>query len=76
MLAKDVLTRLVAEGAVVTGPVGTVADAIDLAGDIDLDAALLDVSLDGELVYPVAEILISKNIPFAFVSGKASRIFL
>ena len=33
------------------------------------DAALLDVNLAGDLVYPVAEALERKDIPFAFITG-------
>ena len=36
-----------------------------LAGDL----ALLDVNLAGELSYPVAEVLLSRNIPFVFATG-------
>src|SRR5258706_2717561 len=33
------------------------------------DGALLDVNLGGELVYPVAEALVARRIPFAFATG-------
>jgi CheY-like chemotaxis protein len=68
LLAKDVFRRLTAQGASVSGPVASVAEALALVGD-QLDGALLDISLDGELVYPVATMLRSKKVPFAFVSG-------
>lgn len=68
LLARDVFRRLTAKGASVSGPVASVAEALALVGD-QLDGALLDISLDGELVYPVATMLRSKKVPFAFVSG-------
>lgn len=34
-----------------------------------IDAAILDVNLDGEMVYSLAEILIARNIPFVFATG-------
>jgi hypothetical protein len=34
-----------------------------------VSAAILDVNLDGELVYPVADLLAARNIPFAFITG-------
>ena len=37
--------------------------------EMEFDAALLDVNLSGETVYPVAEILAFRNIPFAFITG-------
>jgi CheY-like chemotaxis protein len=33
------------------------------------DGAVLDVNLGGELVYPVAEVLAARDIPFAFATG-------
>jgi CheY-like chemotaxis protein len=35
----------------------------------EFDGALLDVNLSGTLVYPVAEALSSRNLPFVFVTG-------
>ena len=34
-----------------------------------LDLAVLDVNLRGEKVYPVAELLSERHIPFVFLSG-------
>lgn len=34
-----------------------------------MDAALLDVNLAGDFVYPVAQALTDKEIPFAFLTG-------
>ena len=31
--------------------------------------ALLDLNVSGETVYPVADILTAKNVPFAFITG-------
>ena len=47
----------------------TLAEALDAANDLDLLGALLDINLQGELVFPVAEALQSRKIPFAFSSG-------
>jgi two-component SAPR family response regulator len=35
----------------------------------EVDAAVLDVNLGGELVYPVAETLARRGVPFIFVTG-------
>ena len=40
-----------------------------LARDADIDAAILDVNLDGQESFPAAEILLERNIPFVFASG-------
>jgi CheY-like chemotaxis protein len=55
-------------------PVGcafSVPEALSILDERDgtIDAAVLDVNLGGRLVYPVAEALSQRNIPFAFVTG-------
>ena len=46
-----------------------VADALALLALQGFDAALLDVNLDGEISYPVADALVARGIPFAFATG-------
>jgi DNA-binding NtrC family response regulator len=41
----------------------------DAASEPAIDAALLDVTIDGGLVFPAADMLARANVPFAFVSG-------
>jgi len=53
----------------VLGPINRLAPATAAARDDDIDAAILDVNLAGENVYPVAEILESRGVPFVFVTG-------
>ncbi len=43
--------------------------ALAAARQGDFDFALLDVNLDGRMSFPVAEILKSRGIPFAFTTG-------
>ena len=38
-----------------------------------IDLAILDVNLDGEEVYPVAEILKGRGLPFFFVTGYGAQ---
>lgn len=56
-------------GCRVLGPYGCVAGALDAARTEEFDLAVLDVNLDGEQVYPVAEMLTERHIPFLFLSG-------
>ncbi len=56
-------------GVSVVGPCSSVAEATAAAIENDLDAAILDVNLGNELVYPVADFLSSRGIPFVFVTG-------
>lgn len=70
MLADELQRELSRAGAVVVGPVPTVAMALDLlAREADLDGAVLDVNLGGDLVYPVADALAGRKVPFVFVTG-------
>jgi CheY-like chemotaxis protein len=43
--------------------------AEQLSQERGLDGAVLDVNLGGEKVFPVADILAGRNIPFCFVTG-------
>ena len=56
-------------GYEIAGAVGTIAEASDLAAKADIDLAILDVNLDGKEIYPVADILAQRGLPFVFVSG-------
>ena len=65
-LFDDMLTSA---GCVVVGPLPRLADALDAAAKESCDAAVLDVNLGGERVYPVAKILAERHVPFVFVTG-------
>ena len=60
---------LASAGCVVAGPIPRLAQALDAASSEACDVAVLDVNLAGERVYPVAEILAQRNVPFVFVTG-------
>ncbi len=66
MLLEDMLTDL---GHTVAAAVGTIAEAKELAAEGDFNCAVLDVNLDGQEVFPVADILMKRNMPFVFVTG-------
>jgi CheY-like chemotaxis protein len=56
------------------GPVlhyGDVARALDAASDQRFRAALLDISLAGELIWPVADVLADRGVPFILCSGNS-----
>ena len=53
----------------VVGPVVHLAAALDAAASEGFDAAVLDVNLGGQTVYPVAEVLDARRVPFVFVTG-------
>jgi hypothetical protein len=56
-------------GLEVEGPFRTVSEAAEAARHAGVSAALLDVSLATERIYPVADILAARGVPFAFVTG-------
>ena len=69
LIAMLLEMALMDEGCDVVGPAARVADAIRLAEDGHLDGALLDVNLGGESVFPVAEVLATRAVPFLLLSG-------
>jgi DNA-binding response OmpR family regulator len=68
LLAED----LRAAGYEIVGPCSSLATALRAAGKENFDAAVLDINLRGELVYPAAEKLAERQIPFVFLSGYAT----
>lgn len=68
MLVEDMLTDL---GCVVVDIAGTVEDGLRLAtpGKATIDAAILDVNIGGEKVFPVADALTELGVPFIFATG-------
>jgi DNA-binding LytR/AlgR family response regulator len=71
MIALDLAQWLEELGMQVIGPAGSVSDALKLveANAGRIDGALLDINLRGERVYPVADALAVRGLPFAFTSG-------
>ena len=66
LMIEDTLQEL---GCVVVGPVGKLDAAVRLASGEVLDVAILDVNIRGGHVYPVAEQLRARGIPFVLASG-------
>ena len=56
-------------GCEIVGPAGRLAAALQLAQSESLDAALLDMNICGEMVWPVAEVLQHRGVPFLFLSA-------
>jgi len=64
------IARILREaGSEIVGPVGSPEEALGLAACAVIDAAVLDINLDGHQVYDVAGILFLRGIPFLFVTG-------
>jgi DNA-binding response OmpR family regulator len=56
-----------------TEPIGRLSDAISAANNERFEGAVLDMNLNGEIVYPLAELLTEQRVPFLFVTGYAPR---
>jgi CheY-like chemotaxis protein len=74
LLAQDMADYFDDIGAEVLGPAATVADALALINSAEVQGAILDVNLRGERVYPVADVLRQKQIPFVFASGYGGEL--
>lgn len=70
MMAASMLEIVLGDsGCIVIGPAPSVAEGLALAEGEALDAAVLDVNLGGEPVYPIADALAARSVPFIFVTG-------
>jgi CheY-like chemotaxis protein len=72
MLIEDFLEEF---GCTIVGPVASIAEAMRLAATEAIDGAMLDINIDGQSIYPVAEELAQRDIPFIFVSGYSTEQF-
>lgn len=67
MLLETILEDM---GCTPVGPAGTIEDGLAMVADpATLDAALLDVNVAGRQVFPVAEALKARGVPFVFSTG-------
>jgi DNA-binding NarL/FixJ family response regulator len=70
MIAQDMAYELKALGADVVGPAPTVERALRLIEeDPAIDTGLLDLNLNGERAYPVAEALLARGARVVFTTG-------
>jgi CheY-like chemotaxis protein len=65
-LLEDMLADL---GCTVVGPAARVTQALEMVSAGAIDAAVLDVNLDGQSTYPIADALAARGVPFAFSTG-------
>ena len=70
MIAQDMAGELRSLGAEVIGPVPSLGRALALVeAEPRIDGAFLDVNLNGELAYPIADALRAKGVPLVFTTG-------
>lgn len=70
MLLEEGLEEL---GCDIVGPVGRVDAAKQAIDGERFDCAVLDINLRGQAVYPVAEMLARRAVPFCFITGYGGR---
>lgn len=74
-LADDLARGFRKAGIGIVGPVPTLAKALALAESQRIDMAVLDIKLDDDMVYTVADALLGRGVPVVFVTGyEASAI--
>lgn len=73
LIGLHALNCLEAAGCTVVGPVARIEPAMVAARDATFDLAIIDINLAGHMTYDVADVLVTRGIPFAFCSGYSSR---
>jgi DNA-binding response OmpR family regulator len=69
-LADDIVRALTALGARVVGPYGDLDEATQVVDrDVAIDAAIVDINLRNEMVFPLARLLRSRKVPLVFMTG-------
>jgi CheY-like chemotaxis protein len=74
LVCMDLEAILEGAGCVVVGPAANLDQALSLAQSEQIDAAVLDVNLDGRPVFPAAEVLADRRVPFIFASGYGGEL--
>lgn len=69
LLANDLAKGFADAGIDILGPVPTLGKALALAEHKQLSGAVLDINLDGDKVYEVADALVGRGVPVVFVTG-------
>lgn len=66
MLMEDMLADL---GCIVVGPISRLDEAMESISELELDCAVLDVNLGDQSVFPLADLLRERGLPYAFATG-------
>lgn len=72
LLALELEAGLADAGAVIAGNAASRDEALSML-DRQIDAAVLDANLNGEMITPVAEALRARGTPFIFATGYGER---
>ena len=69
LLAMSLEDDLVSAGCSPIGPFSNLASATEATRREEFDLAILDVNLNGEAIFPLADELLSRGKPFVLVTG-------
>lgn len=70
LIAVDLAEAFEQEGARVLGPASSLARAMAMLKSAEnVDFGVLDLNLGGELIYPLADALAARDVPFMFTTG-------
>ncbi len=69
LVAYDMQDMLQSLDCMVAGPVASIEEALDVLEAEPIDGALLDINIGGREVFPLADRLQERDIPFAFSTG-------
>lgn len=71
LVAITIAAEVEVAGAQVVGPAFSLEEALALADKEPIDVAVLDINLLGEKVWPVAEALAKRRVPYVFASANS-----
>ncbi len=69
LAAEVVRDALESTGCTVIGPVARLEMGLQLAEQQQIDGAVLDINLNGDRCFPIAEALRQRGVPFIFLTG-------
>lgn len=73
LIAMDLEDMVAEMGGRAIASAHTIETAMKMAESIEVDAAILDVDVAGQLVFPVADVLAARGIPFLFNTGHSAE---
>jgi CheY-like chemotaxis protein len=74
LVAMELQELISSLGAETVGPFGRVADALEALRHEQVNGGVLDVRLDGDTTFQIADVLLQAASPIVFISGAISSI--
>ncbi len=74
LLAMALEDTLIDFGCAVVGPAHSLSCGLQLVEHHAIDGAILDVNLAGEKVFPLADLLVQRCVPFVYVTGYGTAV--